>query len=355
MNADERAQAQRLGRAWDAFAIGSGEIMPDQLADIHFAQETLAVPSPAPGLRDAVWQELVGRPLAASVSSSVTGLSPNGMAHHPVPDANLRLARSRVWPYCLIAWRILAIAAISGFAAGFLGGIWTRLAKRVSGFLTIDRNRGILTDAEARVGDITLGGTLFIAMFAAAIGILGGVLYIAIRPVLPRSAPVRAVVYGVFLLAVFGFILMDENNPDYRLFGPAWLNVFTFSLTYIVYGVLVSLMVEALDVRVAAMPWTRPATRRTWLVAVALAPFGLLGVLSVIFVVMATTIGVDPVAAMVLLLLALPVLYRQAMRSSWLQHGYTPIVTRLGFATVLIPSLFGVYLTMQGIAGILTG
>jgi len=348
MNIDDRDQADRQARAWDALISGreSTELSAEPLADIAFIQELLAVPAPTPAVRKEIWSRIACSSPVLPLQIGQIALSPNGHITRRESTPN----RTRVW---FGIWRLLAIGALAGFGAGFLAGIWTRLAMRLSGYLTIDQHRGLMTESEGVVGEITLAGTLSIAMFAAIVGILCGVLYVAIRQVLPGSTPVRAVSYGVLLLAVFGFFLMDENNPDYQLFGPPWLNVGTFSLTYIVYGVLVSLFVEALDARVALISWPRSTPRRARFAAAALSPFGLIGVGAVLFVVVAG-IDIEPVAIMMLLLLSLPVLYRTAIQSPRLPRLRAPIFARLGLATVLIPGLFGVFLTTQGIVGILT-
>ena len=353
MNEHERDQANRLGRAWDAFVSGteSHNIAPDLLAEIEFAQEMLAVPSAAPATRDLIWQQVTGRSLPSAISTASVAASPNGLpaTHDLAPAANVARRRD-AW---LAAWRIIAIGAFAGFAAGFLAGIWTRIAMRVAGFLTIDRHRYLLTEANARVGEITLGGTLFLAMFAAVIGIAGGVLYIAVRRWLPGSGIVRATSYGVLLLGVFGFFVMDENNQDYQLFGPVWLNVGTFSLTYIVYGVATSLIAESLDARVGMFSLGRSTIWGTRLATLVLTPFGFLG-LGAIASVAVSGFGFGAVRIMVpflALAIALSLASRSA-RWTWLQ---SPYVHRLGLTAALLPALLGVYLTTQGIVGILTG
>jgi hypothetical protein len=353
MNEHEQEQARRLGRAWDALVSGAEarDIPPDLLAEIRFAQEVLAVPDAAPATRDVIWRQVSGRDLPAAVSTASVVASSNGMAttHNLAPTAAFAPRRRGAW---LAAWRIIAIGAVAGFAAGFLAGIWTRIAMRVSGFLTIDRNRYLLTENDARVGDITLGGTLFLGFFVAAIGILGGLLYVSIRRWLPRSLPLRAVTYGALLLAVFGFILMDENNPDYQLFGPAWVNVFTFSLTYVVFGVLASLFAEWLDVHVAPFRLGHGASWRGRLSTLVLAPFGLLVLLLFPPIL---TIGGNASAVMLLGWLGVAGLLLLVARTrpwEWLQ---SPVVYRIGLTAALVPALFGVYLTAQGVVGILTG
>jgi hypothetical protein len=194
---------------------------------------------------------------------------------------------------------------------------------------------------------------MFLAMCAAMIGIVGGVLYVAIRRWLPGPLLVRATSYGALLLAVFGFVVMDDTNRDYQLFGPTWLNVVTFSLTYIVFGVLASLLAEWLDARVVALPLPRDATWRTRLVALVLSPFAVLG-LGAIGVTAVSGLGFES-ARVMFLLMALVGIVSAVIRSAGWTRLQSPSLARLGYASALLPALFGVYLTLQGIVGILTG
>ena len=138
-----------------------------------------------------------------------------------------------------LAWMVAA-----GFAGGIRGGCRSRLAMRVAGFLTVDRNRFMLTDNGNRVGKITLDGTLFLGVLTGALGIVTILIYVLLRNRLPFSGWRRSLGYGVMLLAVFGYVLMDPANEDYHLFGPAWLNVATFSSLYIFLGLFTSQIYE---------------------------------------------------------------------------------------------------------------
>jgi hypothetical protein len=353
MNPHEQERASQLGRLWDAVAQGGS--LPDAdaglLSEIQFVQEVTAVPTPPATLRATVWQQVNGRPLAAAVSTAAVAPSPNGVAAHPVAPVSGAVTRGRRASTWLAMARIIAIGAMAGFGAGFLAGLWTRAAMRLSGFLTVDRNRSLITDNDAVVGQVTFGGTLFLALMGAAIGILGGVLYVAIRRWLPRRTLVRAGAYGIFLLAVFGFIVMDEHNPDYRLFGPTWLNVGTFSLTYLVYGVLVSIFAEGLDARMPTLSLRRGAGWRTRLATLALLPFAVFGTLGVLFSLLSTkgSSGAAIISAMFIVYALTFVLRRMRWRPP------TSALRFAGATAILVPGLFGVYLTIQGIAGILIG
>jgi len=355
MNLEEQERAARLGRAWDSLVSGTGghDGNPAAFADIQFVQELTAVPAAPTGLRATIWQQVNGRSLASTMSTVVVAPSPNGVAHPPARPVEARVGPTTTAGAWRTALRIIAIGAMAGFGAGFLAGLWTRAAMRLSGFLTVDRNRGLLTENDAVVGQVTLDGTLFLAFFAAALGILGGVLYVAIRRWLPGRSLLRAGTYGLLLFAVFGFVVMDEHNPDYRLFGPTWLNVGTFSLTYLVYGSAVSLIAEWLERRLPRLSFARAAGAGTIVASLALSFFGAVGIMAIASVFLASRGSMA--AAILAAMLALYVVSRFARIPALSPQAWSPLVRRAGGLAMLVPGFFGVYLTIQGIAGIFAG
>src|SRR3954447_22001368 len=66
--------------------------------------------------------------------------------------------------------------AIAGSAVGGLGG---RLVMRAVAMLHPD-SVGAFTENGNRIGDITLGGTVFLLVFGLIFGVLGGVLWVVV-------------------------------------------------------------------------------------------------------------------------------------------------------------------------------
>jgi len=249
-------------------------------------------------------------------------------------------------------WRLIALGSLGGLVAGFVAGLWLRLAMRISGILTVDRNQLIRTEADARVGEITLEGTLFLVFSASSAGIFGGVLYVAIRHWLPQGATVRSLSFGALLLAVFGFFVIDEHNPDFALFGPVWLNVGMYSLTYIIYGAIASLVVERLDAHVVVQGRVRLATTRSRLAMTGLTPFALLGlVLSAALAI--TGLGIEPVRVM-LPLAFVGIAITLANRFTPWRRARNAALTWFAMLAIAVPALTGVFLTVQGYFGILS-
>jgi hypothetical protein len=133
----------------------------------------------------------------------------------------------------------LGTASLAGLIAGVLvGGLLGRVAMRISGFAAGPSMVGARTENGNPVGDITLGGTLALVVFVGiATGLLGGILYALMEPWLRRLRPWHGLVFGVALLAAFGFTVFDPFNFDFARFGPAPLNVAMFASLFVAFGV----------------------------------------------------------------------------------------------------------------------
>jgi hypothetical protein len=361
MTLDAHDDATRLGRLWDAHQAGeasSDTIERDLLAAIHHIEAAAQTPPAPPDLAARTWEALTGAPLPLATLVAVPAASPNGRHAAAVAAAPATRTYSRRQEMLAAVYRAVAIGTMAGFAAGFAAGLWMRIAMRVSGFLTIGANRGLLTENDAVVGEITLAGTLSIAMLGAIVGIIGGLLYVALRRWFPGNAWQRPLGYGGLLLGVFGFFVMDQNNPDYRLFGPPWVNVGMCSITYILFGVLASVLVDWLDQRLPHLVQSDRSRSRTVLSFVVLSPFALLGC-AAIFAAVAGLFGS-------FLMIGAPgavaggfafLLYKRVRLIRTLPF-VAALVRRpalVGYATFAVPSLIGLVLTVRAITAIVGG
>jgi len=350
---------EELRDYWDAFVSGSPAlepIDPDLAATIQAIHSLDDTPRPDPSLMAEVWRDLLGEsfPVAPFETLRVETPVPNG---HPALDTTglgtTVLATAPSWrrrwlDTVLSADRLLAIGVMAGFGAGFAGGIGARVAMRVSGLLTDPRNRGLLTENGNKVGEITFAGTFFLAMFAGIIGVLGGLLYVTIRSRLPYNGWRRGLIYGGLLLATFGFVVMDKNNPDYHLFGPPGVNVGTFSLLYVLFGLVVAPLADWLDRSLPAWPPVRPLGRRALAGYILLAPLGLIGLV----VVVGGTIGGGGLTGLLFgVLIAVPVI--ASLRPRLFRFIQMPRPAFIGYALLAAPSLIGLVLTVRAVAGIL--
>ncbi|MDQ3656834.1 MAG: hypothetical protein M3457_17385 [Chloroflexota bacterium] len=352
---DEHHEASRLSRIWDGLIAGNPSNREDDaalVADILHVERLTRVPAPSPDLKVQVWSELMRQasPVVAVVVTPVT--VPNG--HHPERTIPARSTfRLRKVPILLAACRLIAIGVIAGFVAGLVTGIWVRIAMRLAGMLTVDRNRRLLTENDAIVGQMTIEGTISLAIFGGMIGVAGGLLYVAIRTWLPRNGWLRALGYGALLLAVFGFIVMDPGNPDYRRFGPPWINVFTFSLAYLICGAGISFVADRLD-RGIPSPELHAARRGrsiAWLVA--LTPFTMIGVLAIVLGLV--NLVTHPAGRIMLLPLVLLLVWQvssQWFSNAGLRRQGTMFVRNV---SLLAPGAVGFFLTARAVFAILTG
>jgi hypothetical protein len=259
-----------------------------------------------------------------------------------------RVGASTGW---LAVYRLIAIGTLAGFVAGFLAGIWARIAMRFSGMLTTERNRDMITESQAVVGEITLVGTLFLATFAGMAGMAGGLLYVAVRSWLPRNGWLRSVSYGVLLLGAFGFVVLDPHNPDFRLFGPAWLNMLTYSLVYLICGAGISQVADRFDLRVPHLGGEL-SRRRSIALGVALAPVAAIGLYAgPLFAVNAP--GTEHGR---ILLIPLAVVLALCVFNRWLSPpgARARRVRRVALFAIVAPSAVGLSMTVRSVVTILS-
>jgi hypothetical protein len=153
-------------------------------------------------------------------------------ARAPAP-ARTRLAR--------VAGYVGRAAAAGGLAGVLAAGAGGRLVMRLLA-LTSPEAEGALTEAEARIGDITLGGTLgFIVFVGIPAGVLSGLLFALTAPALPRGRA-GGLVLGALLLVLAGSRLdpLRADNIDFALVGPDWLTVLAFTALALFQGLLVA-------------------------------------------------------------------------------------------------------------------
>lgn len=165
--------------------------------------------------------------------------------------------------------------AISGAVIGGIGG---RIVMRL--IALIDQSTdGVQTDS-GTVGEITAGGTFGLMQFGVAAGIVGGVLYLAVRRWLPWSGVARCVAFGLFIVFVPGILVFNKDNPDLQVFEPVLPILAMFITLIVLYGTAVALLVDRLHGAppVRRRPRVDAALRATWcLVATAMCVISVFG------------------------------------------------------------------------------
>ena len=149
----------------------------------------------------------------------------------------------------------IGVAMLAGLVAGVLViGLGGRLAMRISGILGGQTAAGLLTENNNVVGEITVGGTLFLIVSGATYGVLFGMLYVAVRPLLTPLGRWQPFTFGVLFFLVFGFTFINPENSDFRRFGPSVVNVAMFGAIFVLFGMTLASLTTALDPRDAAAP-----------------------------------------------------------------------------------------------------
>ena len=132
---------------------------------------------------------------------------------------------------------LLPVAAVvSGILAAGAGG---RLVMRLLAATSPD-SHGAITEGAARIGDITVGGTIgFLAFVGVPAGALAVALYVLLGSLLPRGRA-GAVALGLILLVLAGARLepLRAENFDFNLVGPDWLSLLSFTALAVFQGLV---------------------------------------------------------------------------------------------------------------------
>jgi hypothetical protein len=243
---------------------------------------------------------------------------------------------------------MIGVGLLSGLIAGFLAfGVGSRLAMRISAVAGGEAIAGLMTENGNIVGQITADGTVFLLIAGAFIGLVGGLLYVAVRSWLPGSQRWKGLVFGVLLLLVFGRLLIDPDNADFSRFGPPLLNIALFASLFILFGLAVAPLAQRFD------RWL-PAASGGW--APVRAVYGLLPILplAVLGAVgsLALRGGVIILFAVLLVLAACWLKDRYLARSSRMLFG-RPIATTIGYAILAVLALVGLAMDIKAVSEIL--
>ncbi len=162
-----------------------------------------------------------------------------------------------VWAKTRSIRAAIAAGALGGLVAG---GIGSRVAMRVVAIVDGD-SEGRLTDSRARVGEFTVGGTLGLFVVTTIAGVLGGFLYLGIRRWIPATHVPKGLVFGLAVMIVPGIVVFNPDNPDLQMFEPVLLFHALFIGIFLLYGMIVASVAEALHPARPRPPSPRRAGR----------------------------------------------------------------------------------------------
>ncbi|MEA2446777.1 MAG: hypothetical protein QOK47_414 [Actinomycetota bacterium] len=135
--------------------------------------------------------------------------------------------------------KTLASALLPGAISGFFAfGLGSRLAMRVMAATSGPEAQGLRTEADEIVGRITFEGSMFLIVAGTVIGAGAGLVYLVIKPWLPKQRWKRTAIFCAVMLALVGRTLVDSNNRDFDILSPAALAVAMFTVMPLLYGAL---------------------------------------------------------------------------------------------------------------------
>lgn len=177
------------------------------------------------------------------------------------------------WPW-LLPGRVMVVGGLAGFPAGLLTlGVGSRLAMRIAAVAAGSAAQGRETEAGAIVGQITFEGTAFLVGAGAMVGVLLGVVYMALR----RWMPHRGEIYGAFLTLTVSARLVSDENIDFKILGNPTLSMVMLLVLGLLFGLVFVPLAEAIERRMPRQPVG------LLLALIYTAPLVLLAVMSVLF------------------------------------------------------------------------
>jgi hypothetical protein len=148
---------------------------------------------------------------------------------------------------------MVAGACLAGVLTIGAGG---RLMMRVIAITSPTEAQGRRTDADEIVGEVSVGGSLFLVV---GLGIGAAVVGLGLYVVLRRWLPERSVVAGLVGVAMGGGLavrpsgLLASDNPDFTFVRPVTLAVALSLVTLVLFGATFGVLVDHLAPR-----WPRP-------------------------------------------------------------------------------------------------
>lgn len=199
-----------------------------------------------------------------------------------------------------------AVALAGGISGLVAIGAGSRLSMRLVALSSGTIGTGIRPDSDAIPGEITLDGTMFLLMAGTFIGVVFAVMVaLLLERWLPRAGRRRTLVVVGLTSWAPGLLLVTPDNPDFALFGPAWLAVALFSGCTLGYGLLTAALTRR---------W-RPPDRGLphWVLAV----IGVAGLVGTVAVMGSTGLFGLTVAAPIVLVLLASVIAAANRRPRW--------------------------------------
>ena len=159
-----------------------------------------------------------------------------------------------------------AAAALAGaLVASLVVGIAARLIMWAMRLANPSHN-GAVTHEGVVNGQWTWSGTSNLIATAMFTGVLGGVPYLVLRPLLRGPAWVRGLEFGVLTFVIAGTVVLDGDYEYFR-YVSTWIAVLSFAALYPLYGLVLGVVAG----RIAPSPLVHHWPRLTAVASAALA------------------------------------------------------------------------------------
>ncbi|WP_157623348.1 hypothetical protein [Terrabacter sp. Root85] len=174
-----------------------------------------------------------------------------------MPERSPRDDGTTAAPGADLCW-LLSVGLLAGMVIGVLVlGPAARLAMRLIAAASPPQAQGADTTFGATVGEITVGGTLFLVVgFGLLSGVAVGLVYVFAAFVLPRGM-LGGVIFGAVLLVLFASRIdpLRAANQDFEIVGPGWLSVVTFTSLALTTGALTAPVAGRIAAALPAPRW----------------------------------------------------------------------------------------------------
>ena len=164
--------------------------------------------------------------------------------------------------------RLLVVAGIPvGVVVAGLGSRLAMLLLRLTSPVAV---RGVQSDDDFTIGQVTLAGTYNLLLLGAAFGIIGAAAYQWVRPWLLGPWWFRRLTVALGSGVVVGSMLLHADGIDFVVLKPTWLAIGLFVALPALFGLAIGAAVDRIG---RAGSWTTRGWKR-WALPIALvAPF----------------------------------------------------------------------------------
>lgn len=140
--------------------------------------------------------------------------------------------------------RRLGIGVLAGAVGGFVvGGLGGRLFMFVLAELNPE-DSGVRTDDGVPIGQFTLSGTLNLLVITTVIGVIGGLVFLALRGLRFGPPWFRVLSMPVGATMVVGSMLVHSDGVDFTLLQPVGLGVAMTLAVPFLYTLLVAFLAD---------------------------------------------------------------------------------------------------------------